>query len=559
MKNTKGTVPLTGPASPDVPPSPFRRGITWLLFMTSGLLSLAAAPTHGYGVVAFFSLIPLLHAVRMAPNYRTSFIGGLLAGVTFFVPALAWLIPVTVVGWLALSLYCAVYFSAFAIAIRWASRFTAVWTALFLSSSWVVLEYIRGIAFTGFPWLLLSHTQHNFATFIQSLDIIGTFGLSGVIVLINVLLYEAWRRKQGRHAFLSFIVLAVICTYGFARAGTIRLRPSLRVAAIQAAVPQEMKETLEGKYDPEGVLARYVTQTQSLTSESLDLIVWPETIFLFPYTLNVNPDALEDHYAQYARIAQNTLRDIAQNRGAHVLAGATTYLPAEMGYVADPARAAQIPAGAWEQRYNSAVLVNAKGEYVDRYDKIHLVPFGEYVPLPDLFPFLASLVPFDESLIAGQRRTIFRIPADHGTAQFGVLICYEDADSEMARRLRLAGADFIVNMSNDAWFGESELGQHFVSARFRAIENRVAVLRNGNNGITGIIDPLGHVQSELGKTIDGKFVMRDVMGHLEGQMFITDSKSIYSRIGDMPVVVISLLVLAFSIFTRKGTLISSPV
>ena len=542
---------IVGGHRPPLQRPPFGKGITWLLFITSGLLSLAAAPAHGYGVVAFFSLIPLLHAVRMAPDYRTSFLGGWISGIVFFIPALVWLIPVTVIGWLALSLYCAVYFGLFAIAIRWASRFSAIWTALFLASSWILLEYIRSIAFTGFPWLLLSHSQHHFDTFIQSLDVIGAFGLGGIIVAINVLIYESWKRKQMRPVFVAIIVLCAACTYGFARAGTIRLRPSLQVAAIQAAVPQEMKETLEGKYDPEGVLARYVAQTKGLTAGKLDLIVWPETIFLFPYTLNVNPDALVEGNAKDARTAQNTLRDIAQSRGAHVLTGATTYLPAELGYVADPVRAAQIPIGAWEQRYNSAVLVNAKGDYVDRYDKIHLVPFGEYVPLPNLIPFLARFVPFDESLIAGTRRTIFRIPFDQGTAQFGVLICYEDADADLARRLRLAGADFIVNMSNDAWFGESELGQHFVAARYRAIENRVAVLRNGNNGITGIIDPLGKVQSELGQTINGKFVMRDVMGHLEGQMFVTDSHSIYSRLGDLPSVLISVLIVGFSAIRQK--------
>jgi apolipoprotein N-acyltransferase len=519
----------------------------------SGLLSLAAAPPSGYGVVAFFSLIPLLQAVRMATDYRTSFLGGWISGVAFFIPALVWLIPVTVIGWVALAMYCAVYFALFALAIRWASRFSAIWTAFFLAASWIVLEYIRAIAFTGFPWLLLSHTQRNFETFIQSLDIIGAFGLSGIIVAINVLIYEAWKRKQGRPVFLAFIIFGAVCSYGFERAGTIRLRPSLHVAAIQAAVPQEMKETLEGKYDPEGVLARYVSQTRGLTAEKLDLIVWPETIFLFPYTLNVNPDALEAGNAKDARKAQNTLRDIAQSRGAYVLTGATTYLPAELGYVADPVRAAQIPIGAWEQRYNSAVLVNANGEYVDRYDKIHLVPFGEYIPLPGVLPFLSRLVPFDESLIAGKRRTIFKIPSEQGIAQFGVLICYEDADADLARSLRLAGADFIVNISNDAWFGESELGQHFVAARYRAIENRVAVLRNGNNGITGIIDPLGKVQNELGETIDGKFVTRDVTGHLEGQMFVTDSHSIYSRIGDLPFVLISALIVGFSVFKRKKT------
>src|SRR5882724_5046230 len=120
---------------------------TWLLFISCGLLSFVAAPANGMGFVAFFSLIPLLHAVRMTPHYRTNFLGGFLAGAVFFIPALAWFIPVTITGWLALSLYCALYFASFALAARWASRFTAIRSALILASCWVLLEYIRGIVF----------------------------------------------------------------------------------------------------------------------------------------------------------------------------------------------------------------------------------------------------------------------------------------------------------------------------------------------------------------------------------------------------------------------------
>lgn len=516
---------------------------TWLLFIACGLLSFVAAPTHGMGAVAFISLIPLLHAVRMTPGYRTAFIGGLLAGAVFFVPALAWFIPVTVVGWLVLALYCALYFAVFALAVRWATKFSAMRAALLLAACWILLEYIRGIAFTGFPWLLLSHTQVNFTTFIQALDVIGALGLSGVIVAINVLLYESWKRKQSLPAVLAIGIVGAICVYGVARRNSIHLRPSLHVAAIQAAVPQEMKETMEGKYDPDEVLARYVKQSQNLAGKKFDLVVWPETIFLFPYTLNINPDALEDHYAKYARAAQDALRTLAQSRGTHVLVGASTYLPAELGYVANPAQAKKIPPGAWNDRYNSAVLVNAKGDYVDRYDKMHLVPFGEYIPLPKVFPFLARLVPFEESLIAGTRATTFKISSEEGPAQFGVLICYEDADADMARTLRQNGADFIVNLSNDAWFGESELGQHFVAAQFRAIENRVGVLRNGNNGITGIIDPFGRVQ--------GKTLTHDVMSHIEGQLLITDSHTIYTRTGDIPIVLVSALLILFSVLQRE--------
>ena len=532
--------------------------LPFLYFLLSGVLSFAAAPTHGMGAVAFVSLIPLLIGLRQLSSYRSAALGGLVAGTAFFIPALVWLIPVTALGWIVLALYCAVYFSVFAVAIRWASRLPSSWNTLCLAAVWILLEFVRGIAFTGFPWLLLSHSQYGFSLFIQSLDLIGALGLSGLIVALNVLLYEGifkdWKVKRTRPVLLALTILAVTCAYGFVRARSIALRPSLHVGAVQAAVPQEMKETLEGNYDPEGVLTRYVKQTESLPQGKFDLIVWPETVFLHPYTLNVDPAALKDYYAKYATAAQAALRDIAKGRDAHVLTGASTYLPAELGYVADPEHAARIPPGAWDQRYNSALLFDAKGNYVDRYDKIHLVPFGEYIPLPHLFPFLAKLVPFDSSLIAGERRTIFTVPGSGGDARFGVLICYEDADAGMARRLRLSGADFIVNLSNDAWFGASELGQHFVSAQFRAIENRVGVLRNGNNGITGIIDPPGHIQNQLGQTIDGKFVMRDVMGHLEGQMFITDSHSLYSRFGDTPVIIFSLLVVLYCAFSGRPPL-----
>jgi apolipoprotein N-acyltransferase len=113
-----------------------------------------AAPTHGMGAVAFIGLIPLLVGVRQLSSYRSAATGGILAGLAFFLPGLAWLIPVTVVGWIALSIYCAVYFAAFAAAVYWSSRLTATWNALFLAATWTLLEFVRGIAFTGFPWLL---------------------------------------------------------------------------------------------------------------------------------------------------------------------------------------------------------------------------------------------------------------------------------------------------------------------------------------------------------------------------------------------------------------------
>ncbi|MBI2150091.1 MAG: apolipoprotein N-acyltransferase, partial [Acidobacteria bacterium] len=190
---------------------------------------------------------------------------------------------------------------------------------------------------------------------------------------------------------------------------------------------------------------------------------------------------------------------------------------------------------------------------LDRYDKIHLVPFGEYIPLPNLFPFLARLVPFTGSLDAGEKQTVFLVKSSGREARFGVLICYEDLDPELARGLRQIGTDFLVNISNDAWFGTSiELDQHFAAARFRAIENRVGVVRSGNNGITGIIDPLGRVQTLLEK--DGQ--TKDVTGFIVGSVSTSHAFSLYSRVGDWPLILICVVTLLYSVI--RGRLPKSP-
>jgi apolipoprotein N-acyltransferase len=523
-----------------------------LFFVSSGLMIFVASPPFGFGVVGFFSLVPLLHAVRLSSNYRFAALGGFLAGATLFFPGVFWMSNVSYAAWLALAPYCAAYFVVFAVFAYAVRNSGEVYNACLLAACWILLEIVRGHMLTGFPWLLFSHTQHDFTLFTQILDVTGAYGLSGVLVALNALLYAAVRRQR-RPALLAAGIFAVICVYGYFRMRSIVIEPSLRVASVQASVPQEMKETLAGKYDPTGVMLRYIGVTESIPrDENVDLIVWPETVLLFPYTLNVNPDVLTHQNAEAARLAQSLLAKQARNHGAYLLVGATSYLPAEYGYVNDPQLARQIPPGAWDKRYNSAYLLDPSGKYQDRYDKIHLVPFGEYIPLPNIFPFLAKLVPFTESLIAGDRQTIFQVEAGGRTARFGVLICYEDLDPYLARGLRQRGADFLVNISNDAWFGTSiELDQHFAVARFRAIENRTGVVRAGNNGITGIIDPLGRVTSLFAKETNGVKLMKDVTGYLTGEVTTSNSFSIYSRIGDVPLGIVSIALLIHWTLRRR--------
>lgn len=506
-------------------------------YIIAGLLLLFAEPPFGYFPLAFVALIPLLFAAHRSRNYRRAAFGGFVSGIAFFAPGLFWLTSTTTIGWAALSLYCALYLALFAMLARFTS------SVFVLAAGWTLLEFVRGtIAFTGFPWLLLSHSQYSFTIFTQILDVIGAYGLSGLLIAINVLLWKAVRGKQSSLAFCLAIV-AGVCVYGSARLTTLPLKKVQSITLVQASVPQEMKEALEGTYDPAGGLTRYLKVTDSIPeSEKVDLLVWPETVVLSPFTLNVDPEILKESLAKDARFAQEALARFAMEHGAYFLAGSTSFLPADYGYVSDPKIASRIPEGNWKRQYNSAYLLDPTGHYVDRYDKIHLVPFGEYIPLREALPFLAEFVPFDASLSPGERQTIFQMTKGGKTQKFGVLICYEDTDSELARRLRLNGADFFVNISNDAWFGLSELDQHFVTARFRAVENRVGVVRSGNNGLSGIIDPLGRAEILLNK---------NQIGHATGDLWVTDTRSIYTQVGDWPEVGASSLILIVKFLRRR--------
>jgi apolipoprotein N-acyltransferase len=505
-------------------------------FLSSGVLLYLATPPAGLGVAGFVALIPLVHAATRSSSYRQAALGGFFTGATFFLPALYWLTSVTILGWAALALYCGAYISLFAVLAR------AIGVRILpLAALWVAMEYVRGtIAFTGFPWLLLSHTQAGFTFFVQVLDVVGSYGLSGILVGLNMLLYRGWKNR--RDLIVAAAIFTAICVYGYSRIHTLRIEPLFRVAMVQASVPQEMKEVLRGRYDPTGVLERYIAASQQIPEDpEIGLLIWPETVVLSPYLLNVNPAVLNERNGASAKLAQDALRDLGLKHGAHVLAGATSYLPAAHGYVADASLARAIPDGNWRKRYNSAYLLDPTGRYVDRYDKIHLVPFGEYIPLPDLLPFLASFVPFDASLSPGEKQTVFEMNWTQRAVKFGVVICYEDTDAELTRRLRRDGADFLINISNDAWFGLTELDQHFIAARYRAIENRVGVARSGNNGITGVIDPVGRV---------GPVLEKNAIGVAVDRLATTSSRTLYTRFGDWPAAGFAVATLLIAIVRR---------
>jgi apolipoprotein N-acyltransferase len=298
--------------------------------------------------------------------------------------------------------------------------------------------------------------------------------------------------------------------------GVVRLRhPEFaagpKVAAIQGSISQGEKMT---KADT--LLASYAALHLEAMKASPDLIIWPETCFPDDWTEVAPGEAAGDDFARKAE-------KCAKYFGSLRLGNATL-----LG----------LNAIEWEGghgwKYNSALLLDAAGKKLGRYDKMHLVPFGEYVPLGNVFPFMQTFTPYkhDYACRPGEHWTRFPLKAADGKAYtFGCLICYEDSDPSLARTyVATEPVDFLVNISNDGWFdGTEEHEQHLAICRFRAVEARRSVVRAVNMGISGVIDPDGRVVAIPGETWAGS---KKVTGVVTAVVPVDDRASVYAALGD---------------------------
>ena len=534
--------------------APWSKSRQFLLAALSGGLILGSFPPYGPGGLAFVAFVPLLIAVSRSRSLLMAMSLGLIAGLAHFVPGVSWIGYVTQSGWLLLAVYCALFYSVFA-GVVWLARQSAasrlvIWLAV--AGFWVWQEYLRAnLILTGFPWFVLGHSQRGFDWFIQTADLWGSHGLSAIVLLVNLFGFEAWSRAVAERRWLAgwrWLIpvatgLVLCCLYGVLRTASVPIHDSLRVALVQASIPQRLKELDTPTFRPETVVQRYLELTRSLdSSQPVDLIVWPETIVLPPYLLNVDPEALSPFLGMHSLILRRELRQLLDRTDSHLLAGAMSHIPAHYGFVTD---LAQVPESDRNLNFNSAYLIDPLGQNRGRHDKVHLVPFGEYIPLLEWFPFLQKLVPFTVWLTPGQEAPVLPVPSRVSGGEpvgLGVLICYEDMFADLARDLRLRGADLLVNISNDAWFETSgELDQHFSVARFRAIENRVGLIRLGNNGISGLIDPLGRVSQYIEDRVGAATRRKDAVGTLTGMARTSTVGSLYTFWGDIPVLILSFL------------------
>lgn len=449
---------------------PFPRGLDALCLIAGALLPLAFAPWRWY-FLAWVGLIPLLLATE-DPNGWRRFRRGFLFGVGLFGVGLHWLLPtITTFGqmplplaiptWLLLAAYCALYPALFALVGGWLGGPPALRFGLALPLLWGGLEMLRGVAFTGFPWLSLGDSQMA-GPMTGWLAAVGRSGTGVLLAGINgglILVLRAAARKRAGRGLLAAVGVAGLIAAGVALGAyswTQPAGPALEAALVQGSVPQRLK------WDPDQratILARY----RRLTRHSLDadLVIWPES------ALPV--------FTDQARAYLDRLDRAARERGTALLAGA-------------PERSRQ---GDRTRHFNSVLgLGTARG----RYRKRHLVPFGEYVPLRSVLFFAERFVPGGGRFVPGSSTKPLRL---NGTTA-GISICYEDAFSRETAATVRKGAGLLINVTNDAWFGRT-IGpaQHAQLARARARELGRPMLRVANTGLTFAADHRGRTMASI--------------------------------------------------------------
>lgn len=519
--------------------------------VASGVLMWAAFFPLDLGPVAFVALAPFLALARAPVSAKRRYLAAYVGGLAFFAPALQWLRvahPMMYLSWVGLALTCPFAWVIGLALVRRLDRVPGVSLAAAAAVAWAGLEYVRAHAPTGFDflpdrvhqkagfgWYFLGYTQHAFLPLVQLADLGGVYAVSAVVAAVNGAAAEWLTRTPAVRRWLRWgdapaakpwavtgataAVVAGAVGYGFVRLAHPDFTPGPLIAALQGSVPQWVKD---GTGDELGKTYADLHLAATRANPLPDLILWPETCFpgeWYDAAPGSAPPA--DVQARVARVAEAFRR---------------------LGWVAPTLLG--IGATEWDAgrqwRYNSALLLTADGRPVGRYDKIHLVPFGEYVPFRETFPWLQSFTPYegDYSCRPGSRWTRFPVAAADGRRfTFGCLICYEDSDPSLARRYVVPSAageppvDFLVNVSNDGWFdGTEEHEQHLAICRFRAVESRRAVVRAVNMGVSAVIDADGRVVALPGPTWAGSKKMEGVMTAV---VPIDGRESVYARHGDV--------------------------
>jgi len=519
------------------------------------LMSLIFAPI-GIWPLSFVCLVPwliLIGGASLAPRvYFHSFAFGL----AFFLINMSWLYAATGWGYLALAVYQAAYFPFVAVALRHVVRRRRWPLALALPLVWTGSEMLRAVVISGFPWFFLSHSLHRVLTLIQVSDLVGAYGVTFMVAAVNgaiadVVFATMASRRTGRSrinlrdARFSLVFAAamvvVVTIYGQIQLHRDTTSDGPRIAVIQGDFintvhPERTKDHDQASEDEK--MRVFLSMLEATAKEQPDVYVLPET----PWTMYLNPEARE--FFAIARASFAALQEHSTRNNAIVVTGSASLIPTPYDLLAK------------ERRYNSATVFHPDGAEPQRYDKVHLVYFGEIVPfrfgrlrflyfwLNRVMPFSGPDGEFEYSLFRGDGFQRFSVdaPSRNGESyRFGIPICYEDVMPYVSREFVCGGskekqANFLLNISNDGWFGRGifqgrpQQWQHLAICVFRAVENRVGIARAVNTGISGFIQPTGRIHDVVSGSESTPWPGE--CGYSVANVGVDSRYTVYSRYGD---------------------------
>lgn len=556
-----------------------------LPFVLSAVLLTVIQAPFGFSFLAWFAWVPFILACSAEEKGRQIFISAYVVSVFYWLGNLYWIGPVTLSGWIAFCLYTGLLWPLLGVCVRFCR---AKNLPLFISVAVLVVgaERLQGLFLGGFFWRHLSHSQYVNISLIQISDVFGAAGVSFVVAMVNGLAAEliiSWREKK-IFARGNYFKVGVVCAVvaGALIYGRWRISQSgdfvesgPLVGAVQTNIPQSVKISSEVD-DVQMIFEELVLNSGAAFDAGAELTVWPETMVQGILDERVQRFLDSSHYY---KIFDERLKEHSQGRG-FVLVGA-------YGGTIEFGEDLSVNL---TSRYNSAFLYRPDGQRgKSQYNKIHLVPFGEVVPfkksIPWLYRLLMKFTPYDYdySLDYGEEYTVFEMAGRGGDSEqsyrFGVMICYEDAVALIGRRFALdeqwgKKVDWLVNISNDGWFVKfkegrvspsTELSQHAAVCVFRAVENRVAIVRSVNTGISCLIDSEGRIHDGFsGGNLPGEAMKRQGMaGWFVDKVPIDRRTTLFSQYGqwlDFSCGFVFVIILILPLFRRYyRTLVISKI
>lgn len=441
-----------------------------LLVLLSAILLILSHPPYNFWFLAWIALVPFFFVIE-GKTFWQSFRRGYLFGLFYFFGMFWWFIHVTLLGMILLNAFLALYFALFAGTYALIPK-KNLWVKVLLTCCvWTAWEFVRSTFLSGFGWATLGHTQYQQIWLIQLATITGVFGISFFLVFINQFFYfiaKHWHDRERYSKAFKYFTVVVVCVLAclflnglLGRFVFIPLvKPSMRVAVVQPNIVQQDKWN---PFKRSEIMSQLWDLSERAAAYDPDMIVWPES------SLPVSSYRIPEYLLHVQKLAKEIDTSIL------------------LGYVREH-----------EGKYfNSAGLVGHEDWMIQQYDKLHLVPFGEFIPMRKVFPFLSKIVPI-EDISPGGASTVFNLKSEPFDQKFSVLICFEDTVSYVARKLIRSGAEVLINITNDAWFHDTKAPWlHLQASVFQAASYRRPLVRSANTGVSAMISRFGRIEEVL--------------------------------------------------------------